>query len=300
MLQRCGLFKDAPVVRTRDDAVISKAKVVVDVGGIYDPTTLRFDHHQRGFTETFDASHSIKLSSAGLVYKHFGREVIANLLDWPESDPRVEIIYQKVYDDFVEGFDGVDNGVSQFPSDLRPKYRDSTSISHRVARLNPWWNQESNDSILYDRFLQAVALTGSEFLDRVKYTALSWLPAREIVRNGIAERTKAHKSGKIVVFESFCPWKEHLHLLESPDEEKVLYVIYPDESGKWRVQAVPEAPDSFVSRKPLPEPWCGLRDAALDAETGIGGCIFVHISGFIGGNTSRAGALDMAIRAVEF
>ena len=57
------------LTRTRDQALIDKAVVVVDVGHEYDPERLRFDHHQNGFEETFDAAHGIKLSGAGLIWK---------------------------------------------------------------------------------------------------------------------------------------------------------------------------------------------------------------------------------------
>lgn len=81
--------------------------------------------------------------------------------------------------------------------------------------------------------------------------------------------------------------QEHLFELERtlqiPEAEKPLYILYPDESGKWRIQAVPKSPDSFESRKALPEPWRGLRDEELSAKTGVPGCIFIHASGFIGG-----------------
>lgn len=50
----------------------------------------------------------------------------------------------------------------------------------------------------------------------------------------------------------------------------------------------------FICRLPLPEPWRGLRDEALDQVSGIPGCIFVHASGFIGGHYTREGALSMA------
>ena len=56
--------------------------------GIYDAATLRYDHHQRGFDQVFgpssliDTPHyfDIKLSSAGLVYKHHGQDVIRQML----------------------------------------------------------------------------------------------------------------------------------------------------------------------------------------------------------------------------
>lgn len=42
---------------------------VLDVGGVYDPSRDRYDHHQKGFVEVFGHGFSTKLSSAGLVYK---------------------------------------------------------------------------------------------------------------------------------------------------------------------------------------------------------------------------------------
>lgn len=70
------------------------------------------------------------------------------------------------------------------------------------------------------------------------------------------------------------------------DEVKPFYVVYPDETaGAWRVQAVPASPDSFESRKALPEIWRGLRDEKLSEVSGIDGGIFVHASGFIGGTS---------------
>lgn len=104
--------------------------------------------------------------------------------------------------------------------------------------------------------------------------------------------------------EGGCPWKEHLFSLEretGPEEigKQLLYVIFPGGSDNWRVQAVPVAEQSFESRKPLPEEWCGIRDSELDRVVGIDGCIFVHASGFIGGNKTRQGALDMALLAIK-
>ena len=62
----------------------------------------------------------------------------------------------------------------------------------------------------------------------------------------------------------------------------------------WRVQTVPVEPGSFQSRKPLPKAWMGIRDQELDKVSGIPGCIFVHASGFIGGNKTYEGTLEMA------
>jgi uncharacterized UPF0160 family protein len=72
--------------------------------------------------------------------------------------------------------------------------------------------------------------------------------------------------------------------LSISEDTKPIYVIYTDETaGNYRIQAVPVSPESFESRKALPEAWRGLRDDELSKATGINGGIFVHASGFIGG-----------------
>lgn len=43
--------------------------------------------------------------------------------------------------EFIEAIDGHDNGISQYPTDIPPRYRSGTSISARVGHLNPAWNQ---------------------------------------------------------------------------------------------------------------------------------------------------------------
>lgn len=54
------------------------------------------------------------------------------------------------------------------------------------------------------------------------------------------------------------------------------------------------SPDKFESRKPLPVLWRGLEFDKLSEVAGILGCVFVHMSGFIGGNQTYKGALAMA------
>ena len=67
-----------------------------------------------------------------------------------------------------------------------------------------------------------------------------------------------------------------------------------DRSENWRIQAVAVSSDNFESRKPLPASWRGLENDQLSEVSGIPGCVFVHASGFIGGNRSYEGALAMA------
>ncbi|KAJ1943970.1 hypothetical protein GGF37_002415 [Kickxella alabastrina] len=303
MLRQLNEYKDAKVVRSRDQAVLDTCDIVVDVGGVYDHEAKRYDHHQRGFDEQFSSEFKTKLSSAGLVYKHYGKEVIRAILAGEEiSDSETDILYNKIYESFIEGIDGIDNGISRYPEDIEPAYKESTGLSARVGRLNPWWNEPEGD--MDARFVKAVAMTGEELAERVRYFALAWLPGRKIVEQGFENRFDIDSSGQIVLFEQFCPWKDHVDIIEeevmakSPESPKILYVLYPDTAGAWRVQAVPERPGSFKSRHPLPEAWRGVRDDDLSERSGIEGCIFVHQSGFIGANKTRDGALALARKAL--
>ncbi|QRV77781.1 hypothetical protein RhiJN_05796 [Ceratobasidium sp. AG-Ba] len=303
LLRQTTEYAESNVVRTRDQKKLDTCDIVVDVGAVYDPEKLLFDHHQRGFTEVFGHGFNTKLSSAGLIYKHYGKDIISKQLQISSTDPTVELLWLKLYGDFIEAIDGIDNGVLQYPQDIAPAYRNRTDLSSRVGHLNPRWNQSVDSDGVDALFQKASLLTGTEFLGRLDYLANAWLPARDIVSRAVEARTQVDSSGHIVLFEEFAPWKEHLFELEKSlelsEDQKPFYVLYPDETGgNWRVQAVPVSQDSFESRKALPEPWRGVRDAQLDEVTGIPGGIFVHASGFIGGNKTREGALAMAKKAL--
>ena len=69
-------------------------------------------------------------------------------------------------------------------------------------------------------------------------------------------------------------------------------------SNSTRIKAVAKEKDSFESRKALPQEWRGIRDDELSKVTGIPGCVFVHASGFIGGNKTFEGALELAQKAL--
>jgi uncharacterized UPF0160 family protein len=45
------------------------------------------------------------------------------------------------FQEFIEALDGIDNGITQYPNDIQPKYRSRTDLSSRVSWLNPAWNE---------------------------------------------------------------------------------------------------------------------------------------------------------------
>ncbi|PHH70633.1 hypothetical protein CDD82_7005 [Ophiocordyceps australis] len=322
MLRMLPTYQHSPVVRTRDAAVLATCHTVVDVGGEYDAERNRYDHHQRGFDVTFAGRTATKLSSAGLVFVHFGHAIIAQRMgEGVEQDaPQVGMVHQKLYQAFIEPLDAHDNGVAAYDgkalaaAGISKRFSDAGfTLGAMVARLNRNWNDARPDDAAESQrqedacFMAASKRIGEEFERDLDYYISAWLPARAIVEQAYSQRHALDPRGRVIVFAAGAvapPWKDHLFTLEEeqdPATEPVLYALNPEntsEGSKWRIQCVPVAKDSFESRKPLPEAWRGLRDQELDAVTGIPRGVFVHNAGFVGGNCTFEGVKQMALKAL--
>jgi uncharacterized UPF0160 family protein len=305
LLRRTRAFAGAAIDRSRDGERWAKADVVIDVGAVYDAEKRLYDHHQREFAETFGRGFGTKLSSAGLVYKHYGEEIVREALTRAKrgeapDEKTVEKIYVKMYEEFIEGVDAIDNGVNMYDTDAKAKYKDNTGLSARVKRLNPAWDEPNSPEKQMEQFEKAVALTGGEFDDVLEYYASKWLPARSHVESALDKAKSVHESGEILYLETFCPWKEHLYELEAERQMTTLpkFVLWQDPKG-FRVSTISLSPSSFEFRKGLPTAWRGLRDDDLSKASGIPGCVFIHAAGFIGGNATYDGALAMAVAGLQ-
>lgn len=311
ILKMLPQFATAVVVRTRNPDLLAKCHVVVDVGGVFDPARLRFDHHQRGFHQSLDGS--TKLSSAGLVFRHFGRALLVHLYtsivgEPPDESVLLPVAFGKVYKSFVEYIDLVDNGAAPASA------AHAQSLPERVASLNLQWNDPHSFEHSARRFAAAVHMVSVELLSVVRGIYGVWWPARSLVLEAFQDRLSVHPSGNIMVLPNGCPWKEHLFAAEaaasvfapSPASADaaaaaaaVLFVVYPDSGDSWRAQSVPVSPGSFHVRKAFPHTWLGLHDSALSLITRIDKCLFAHAGGFICGHPTREGAIQLALAALH-
>ena len=162
MLLRTKEFANSIIVRTRDQTIIEQLDIVADVGGTFDHEKHRYDHHQKTFTHTWytdkvdemtaqdshnpeelkelKAKEITKLSSAGLVYKYFGKEVLESIAsDYGKklTPEQLDKLYGSIYKNFILEIDAIDNVVD--PSDDY-RYSISTHLSARVANYNSPWN----------------------------------------------------------------------------------------------------------------------------------------------------------------
>lgn len=296
-----GVFPIHTLVRTRNKTDIENADFAVDVGGLWDVNTGRFDHHQRGFdgarpAAAVDDGHyapGVGYASAGLVWTAYGAAYVQALAErkgWALDAAATAAIVQILDTSLVQYIDMVDTGQGEVSQGI-------VGLSSLIAQLNTHWMDEQGLSLdtkaelQESRFREAIAITRT-FLDHAISKTVSQLRSADIVR-----RAPRLLGGKVLhLEEGGMPWSR----VVVDEMAEVLLVLYPDSDGsQYQLKTVPVAHDSFVSRLDLPQAWSGLRDEELAAVTGVTDSVFCHTNLFIAGAKSFAGALRLAELALQ-
>lgn len=278
------IHNQVEVVRTRDPEILASCDLRVDVGGEYNPAALTYDHHQRGGAGK--RANGIPYAGFGLVWKHYGLDVVEAVIGSP--DP---IVTQRIDGALVQKVDAADCGVKLHDGD--PRFFDGErgvldyTISHVVSTMNPSWHEDQQD---FDRAFAGAVEFAESLLQREIHRAHGSVLAEQRVRSAISGM-----DGQVVVLEEFCPWQD----VVVPECPEALFVVYPSVEGDWMVQAIPPELGSFEMRKGLPEEWRGLRDGDLQKLIDVPSAIFTHPAGFIGGARNRDDAIAMARLAVS-
>jgi len=267
-----NLFPSFKLIRTRDLELIAKADIVIDVGGEYDSDTNRFDHHQRGGAG--ERENGIPYSSFGLVWQKYGLEIC-------QDDQKVA---NAIDAGLVSTIDAIDCGYTEGSAEGITK---GISLSQTISMFNPTWQEDSDFDTCFD---EAVDFA-SRVLTRFIASANGGISAKAIVAKAIDNA----EDPRVVVLEQYTPWKRTVHALS----EDALYMIYPAQSGEWRIQTVPVEPGSFENRKSLPKQWAGLSNDELKEVTGLEDAMFCHNGLFIAGAQSFESTMKMAAIALE-
>ena len=262
------LFPDSTTVRTRDPEVLAQADIVLDVGGVFDPQTLRFDHHQlsSGARES-----GILFSAFGLLWQHYGKEFCGNDSVWQKIDSRL-----------VTAIDAVDNGEDLYTvSDFGARPFD---LSEYLGLFNPIGDEEDFES----QFEEAVALATTVLL-RLKAKYLEVIAAEEFFVSSYAQSPDP----RYVVLDRYIP-----HGSIASKQPELLFTVFPGATGNWTIQTVRPEKSQFGNRKDLPAAWRGLNGAELAEVTGVPDAVFCHKAAFIAAAQSEQGARAMLALAL--
>lgn len=277
--------KDWPfkIVRTRDEAIIDKADIVCDVGGVYSPTTLRFDHHQfkvpeeedyvipTGLHGTWHADARITPSSCGLVLDY--------LWHYHESKNTGELpvyLANRFFKRLVLGIDAIDNGMDQVPKEVKLRYK-PCGISEIIKHYN---SDDAFSDEQQDNFYKAldVALFHLRYIDKGYWRDESNYDA-------IAKKVDK-QNGDHLELDKWYPGMMNL-LNRAKALKKYKRIIWPQIDGKgqqeYRVQVPPKKLNSFALGAPP------LDGSKVDEED----LVFVHENKWVGATRTKEAAYKL-------
>lgn len=311
---------EVPVVRTRNREVLEEAindeqTIVVDIGGVFDPDKLNFDHHHREFN-TLRPDSDYKYSSFGLVWNFLLSQYMADTIQDGVGGDVAKAIDQAI----VFGIDLADNGnnilkdtisselgevTSSFdPENLLPPeeaescenamshladsisrkiYNPAYSMTSMIASFRPT-DSDNKDAWNMDLAFEAALNISEVILTRLIKTQI------DVTLNQYYLHKVCSRKEQIVILDRYVPHWENI-VTKHPDP---VYIVYPDVSGQWRCQCVPFGKGDFGKRKALPEKWAALSDVDFQLETGVEDAVFCHNARFICGAQSKEGTLELA------
>lgn len=254
------------VVRSRDPLVWKTADFLIDVGGEYDPTANKFDHHQKGGSGKRE--NGVPYSAFGLIWKHFGEKICGDVSVADAVDRRL-----------VQPIDLADNGIDVYrPTNGIHPYL----LHHIVVAFRPTWKEGEN----YDtRFAELVA-----FMKRILEREIAVERDNQEGKRIVEQIYRETKEKRIILIDGQYPWYEVLAKYPEP-----LFVVKPKhQSTHWEVECVRDDISSFVNRKDLPEAWAGQTDGALARQTGVPDAVFCHNGRYVAVARTKEGALRLA------
>lgn len=240
------LVDRSKIVRTRDLEILKGCDYVCDVGGVYDATLHRFDHHQSNYLGN--------LSSAGMVLKYLKDEKYID-----------EKLFYYLNSSLIIGVDAIDNGK------ITPLVG-HCSFSAVVANFIPTrYNAEEHS--IDSAFFQALDFVYGH-LKRLVEKFHYIQECRETVRR------EMEKQRSVLLFDEPMPWMESFFDLGG-EHHPALFLVMP--TGKqWKLRGIPPSYDKKMQvRLPLPKEWAGLMGDDLRQKTKLPGALFCHKGGFI-------------------
>ncbi len=268
------------VIRTRDEKKFEKWRMarkkgrevyIYDVGRIYNEEKNEFDHHQIGGAGK--RKNGIEYSSAGLVWKKFGKEVCGS-----------EEIAWKIEKKMVLAIDALDNGQSIYEQ----KYDFyNYDLSNLIKSFLP---VKKNKFKLNFAFCKSVRLLENILKKEINFS-------KKLVddEKKVSEVYRKSENKKVLIFKDSDI--STISIVEKyPD---VLFTITQKEKNVWVIETISKKFGSFERRKYLPKSWGGLEGYDLDNITGVVGGIFCHRNVFIASARTEKSAREMVEIALK-
>jgi uncharacterized UPF0160 family protein len=264
------------VIRTRDTDIIEAGDIVLDVGGVLDPESFRFDHHQEGGAGV--RGNGVPYAAFGLAWKHLGPKIGVS-----------EFSLRYIDEKLVQTIDAFDNGVDIFGTpeiEIPNRY----TLQSVFVSLHPSWDEKSYT--IDDAFKQALIFAHTIF-EREICHASSEEKGQVVVREQY-ELTK-YSNPQLLILDNHYPYNQAVESM--PD---VKFVVKPSENGEtWNARTVRIKRSGFNARRLFPQEWAGKTREELVRLTGVPDVVFVHNKRFIAVAKSKEGAMALAQKGLS-
>ncbi len=262
------------IVRSREEEIIKKADIVVDVGMEYDPDKNRFDHHQKKGAGTHE--NGIPYASFGLVWKKYGAKVC--------DDQKVA---NRIEKNLVIPIDAKDNGVNI------SSVNEFGVIDYRTSDMIDIFNltQQEDKKLSYKQF-EKIIFFAKEIIKREIVWAKNFIEGeRETL-----EAIKKQNEPEVLILEKNIEWYEAVS-----KNKNIKFVVYLNKNGKdWNIQSGRDDLEKYDSdRANLPKNWWGLRTDELRSVSGIKDAQFCTNGGWFAVTKTKEGAIEMANKALH-
>ena len=259
--------ENVEIVRSREKSVLESGDWVLDVGGVYDVTTNRFDHHQNGVPAR---DNGVPYSAFGLVWREYGEAVCGSAA-----------VAEQIERQLVQPIDAADNHVTVChagQADLTPfEFFDVIDAFKPV-----WGSDEQYDS----QFTVAVELART-LLTRL----IAHRKADVALHDHIRSKYNAAEQKAVLQFERPVP----RHALVPYEDVQVVVSPTPaTDVDRWTAAVVPMQQRGFQNRVTFPASWAGLEHDELAAISGIADAVFCHKERYIFVAESKEAALRAA------
>jgi uncharacterized UPF0160 family protein len=258
---------------------IEKADIVYDIGLIYNPKKFRFDHHQN--SPDLVRVNGIPYAAFGLVFKHFGPELIS-LISGQKNKKVIAEVFDIVEKKLVQHIDAIDNGMSTYTQNFKGVDVFTIDNYYQMCKFATGVDDMKN---IDKKFFELVKLS-EHIIENVLNYAVS---IQKEISFGVKTYDKA-KDKRVIVCDRFYAF--NFNKFPEP-----LVVAYPDLRGGWSAKNVQAGEDLYDSRFYFPESWRGLVDEELEKVCGVKGAKFCHKSGFLCVNKTKEGLMEMINKA---
>ena len=277
------------LVRSRNQELMKTSEILVDVGSVYDPTTHRYDHHQKECDEVFGDGFTVQLSSVGMIWKHFGKKLLNMYIEsneefnsFPNYSEHVDSLWKEIYVKSIQEIDGRDNGIIPICGGVR-NYNEYMNVGSIIAAMNT--ENTDDEDLQLDAFGKAVDLFGKLFEIKLQNIVRNYFNYQKDY-NVVVDLYNNTDNPYLILYIKIASIHKCLNNIDR--DNRIKFIVFCDNTNNITVKTRSRKDNFYIPMVPIV--------TSEEANDKLGnGLIFVHRKLFI----AKTKTLDDAIKLIH-